>query len=160
MPEKNPITPIGIQNLQEEYRELKHKERPQVVDTVAWAASNGDRSENADYHYGKKRLREIDRRLGYIGKRLDNAEVIDPTKIKSEMVQFGATVTVLTEDDEKKVYSIVGDDESDANVGKICWRSPIAKSLLKAKVDDVVVCKTPQGEKELEIVKIEYKQIL
>ena len=158
--DKSPITPIGLQNLQEEYRKLKHDERPQVVETVHWAAGNGDRSENGDYIYGKKRLREIDKRLRFLGQRLEAIEVVDPAAIKSEQIGFGATVRVLTEEDEEKIYAIVGEDESDASHGKISWKSPVAKALMKATEGDVVSFKTPQGERELEVLEINYKQII
>lgn len=157
MDQRIKITPLGFQALSEEYRKLKHDERPKMVDTVAWAASNGDRSENADYHYGKKRLREIDRRLKFIGQRLDNLEIIDPSKISSDKVEFGATVTILTEDDEQQVLSLVGEDESDLQAGKINWLSPIGKALLGARVGDWVTFTTPKGEREVEVLHLEYK---
>ena len=156
---KNYITPAGFRRLQEEFRQLKSKERPEVVEVVAWAASNGDRSENADYHYGKKRLREIDRRLGFLSRQMENAEIVDPTTITANTVRFGATVTILDEDEREKTYSIVGADESDPDAGKISWLSPIARALLKAKEGDFVTVKSPQGERDLEIIKIRYIEI-
>ncbi|MCB9030147.1 MAG: transcription elongation factor GreB [Deltaproteobacteria bacterium] len=154
--EKNYITPQGLQKLQEEFRELKSVERPQIVETVAWAAANGDRSENADYQYGKRRLRQIDKRLEFLTKRLDICEVIDPSTIKSDRVLFGATVTIEDEDGEEKIYKIVGVDEIDTDSGLISWRSPLGKALFKAKVGDYVTFQTPGGEREVEILKINY----
>lgn len=155
----NYITPSGLQQIQEEYQRLKHVERPEIVETVSWAASLGDRSENGDYIYGKKRLREIDSRLRYLGERLDKVELIDPTKKSSDKVEFGATVDVIDEDGNKKTYKIVGVDETDAEVGKVSWLSPIGKALLNSKVDDFVNFKTPKGDRELEIVSIRYEFI-
>lgn len=153
----NYITPIGAQALQDELKELKYDERPKLVDTIAWAAANGDRSENADYIYGKRRLREIDKRIEFILKRLDLAEVIDPATIKSTKILFGATVTVLDEDENKKTYKIFGVDEVDLDKLQISWRSPIGSALLNKSVGDVVTVTTPKGERELEVLKIEYK---
>ena len=155
--EKNYITPAGLEKIRAEYQELKKVERPKIVEIVSWAASLGDRSENADYQYGKKRLREIDRRLRFLGERLDSVEVVDPKTIKSDKVKFGATVTIVDEDDSKKVYQIVGADESEPENGKISWLSPIAKALMNSKVDDFVTVRTGAGERELEVIKIEYK---
>jgi len=157
--EKNYITPAGFKKLQDEYLELKHNERPRIVDTVAWAASNGDRSENADYIYGKKRLREIDRRLGFLTKQIDSAEVVDPTKIRADTVLFGATVTIVDEQGAKKTYAIVGADESDPEAGKISWVSPLGQALFKAKKGDFVSFKSPQGERDVEIIKISYLEV-
>lgn len=156
---KNYITPAGAAKLQAELRALKYDERPKVVDTVAWAASNGDRSENADYTYGKRRLRQIDRRVEFLIKRLEAAEVIDPAKVQSDQVRFGATVTIRTEDDEEKRYSIVGVDEVDVYKGKISWRSPLANAMLKAREGDVITFTSPKGEQEIEIVAISYVAI-
>lgn len=155
--QKNYMTPTGLKRLQDEYSELLHRERPKVVETVAWAASNGDRSENADYQYGKKRLREIDRRLKFLTDRLDAAEVVDPTKVESEKVLFGATVTISDEEGREFVYQIVGEDELDPKAGKVSWKSPIARALLGKKVDDAVVIQKPAGEEEVVILKVEYK---
>jgi transcription elongation factor GreB len=157
--EKNYITPKGLKKLQDEFQKLKYEERPKVVEVVHWAAGNGDRSENGDYIYGKKRLREIDKRLEFLLKRLDVVEVVDPTTITVSYVAIGATVSVQDDDGNEKVYQIVGADESDPDKGKISWVSPIARALLKAKVDDYVTFKTPSGEKGLEIISIEYKEI-
>lgn len=142
--------------MREELRQLLHEERPKVVETVAWAASNGDRSENGDYIYGKRRLREIDRRIRFLTKRLEEMEVIDPKQQKSEQVVFGATVTVQDEADQNKTYQIVGADETNPSVGKISWNSPIGRALIQKRLGDVVSVDTPQGTVELEILKIEY----
>lgn len=155
--EKNYITPEGLAKLKAEYHELLNRERPRIVVTVTWAASNGDRSENADYQYGKKRLREIDRRLHYLTKRMEAAEVVDPKTLNSERVVFGATVTLLNEDDKAFTYQIVGEDEVIAEQGKISWKSPVAKALLGKKVDDEVIVKKPNSEETFLIQKIEFK---
>lgn len=145
LPNKNYITPEGFAKLREEYQNLMLRERPRVVETVAWAASNGDRSENADYLYGKKRLREIDRRLKFLKGRLEVAEVVDPTKSPKDRVFFGATVTLVDDNQKEKKYLIVGEDEFDLSQGKISWRSPMAKALLGKKEGDEVQIQTPQG---------------
>jgi len=156
---KNYITPAGFKRLQDELYELKHVERPKVTEVVAWAAGNGDRSENADYQYGKRRLREIDRRIRFLTKRIDAAEIVEYTKNSSDQVFFGATVTIRDEDDSLKTYSIVGIDESDLEKGKISWISPLANALFKARVGDWVTFKTPKGTREVEIVEVSYKPI-
>jgi transcription elongation factor GreB len=156
MAQKNYITPEGFQKLKNEYAELLHKERPKVVETVAWAASNGDRSENADYQYGKKRLREIDKRLHFLLSRLESAEVVDPKSIKSDRVVFGATVTIQDESNQIYVYKIVGIDELDPSRGFLSWISPVAKALLGKKVGDVVTVMKPKSTEDFEIEKIEY----
>lgn len=141
---------------------MMSEERPKVVETVAWAASNGDRSENGDYIYGKRRLREIDRRIRFLTQRLDQVEIIDPKKqaaVKSDKVQFGATVLVQDEEGSSKKYCIVGIDETDPAVGKISWISPIGKALLQTRVGDVVNVKTPKGEVELEVLEFYYQEI-
>lgn len=148
---KNYITPQGFEKLKSEYHELLNGERPKVVETVAWAASNGDRSENADYQYGKKRLREIDRRLHFLQKRMEAAEIIDPKALKSDKVIFGAKVTIENEDGETHTYQIVGEDELDIKQNKISWKSPVAKALLGKKLDDEVRIHKPAGE-ELVII--------
>lgn len=154
---KNYITPAGLQKLKEELHELNHGERPQVVATVAWAASNGDRSENADYIYGKRRLREIDRRIRFLVKQIEVAEVVDPAKIQSKTIVFGATVTVASEEGQERTYQIVGENELDPNNGKVSWRSPLARALMgKAEGDEALIQK-PQGEESLEILKVRYK---
>ena len=154
---KNYITPEGLEAIKNRYKQLKYGERPEVVKTVSWAAENGDRSENADYQYGKKRLRAIDRELGFLGKRIRSAEVIDPQKVlKKDIVSFGATVTILNEDDQEKTYSIVGADEVDIAKGKISWLSPLASALMNAKVSDTVQFRSPKGIQEIEVIKIRF----
>jgi len=156
---KNYITQKGFDRLKAEVHELMNVERPKVVEVVAWAASNGDRSENADYTYGKKRLREIDRKLRFLQKRLDRAVVVQPELQKGDRVLFGATVTVEDENGALRIFKIVGIDETDAKEGKISWISPIGKSLLQARVGDTVLLHTPKGEDELEVKKIEFLPI-
>lgn len=156
---KNYITPPGFQRLKAEIHELLTVERPKVVDVVAWAASNGDRSENADYQYGKKRLREIDKRIRFLQKRVDAAVVVDPAAQKGDRVLFGATVTVRDEGENDRTYRIVGIDETDVKGGKISWVSPIGQALLQAKLGDFVVLKTPKGDEELEIINVKYLPI-
>lgn len=156
---KNYITPAGFKRLQDEFKDLKQRERPEVTRVVAWAAGNGDRSENADYTYGKRRLREIDRRLRFLSIRIENAEVIDPLTVKSDQILFGATVTILNEDDQQRTYTIVGTDEVDVAKGRISWASPLAMALHKARVDDVVTVRAPEGNREIEIIKIQYLPI-
>jgi transcription elongation factor GreB len=156
---KNYITPGGAAKLKEELHFLLSVDRPKVVETVAWAASNGDRSENADYIYGKRRLREIDRRIRFLQKRLDAAEIVDPSLQTADRVLFGATVLIADEAAAKRQYQIVGIDETDAKQGRVSWISPIGKALLQARVGDFVILKTPKGEEELEVLKIEYQAI-
>jgi len=157
---KNYITPAGHKRLKDEALHLLNKERPELVKVVAWAASNGDRSENADYIYGKRRLREIDRRIRFLTKRLDVAEVIDPaTREATDQVFFGATVTVADEDGKESVYSIVGIDEADVTRGRISWISPLARTLVKRREGDEVALKTPGGTQTIEIVRVEYKAL-
>lgn len=157
MESKNYITPAGIARLKKEYHELMHVERPKVVETVAWAAGNGDRSENADYIYGKRRLREIDKRVRFLTGRIENAEVVDPSTLKSEKIVFGAKVTFLNSEEKPMTYQIVGEDESDLKSGKISWKSPLAKALLGKKVTDEVEIKKPVGDSEFIIIeKVEY----
>lgn len=154
---KNYMTPNGFAAMQHELRELLYGERPKVVETVAWAAGNGDRSENGDYIYGKKRLREIDRRVRYLSKRLESAEVVDPARQKHlQQVFFGATVTYAREDDSEHTVTLVGIDEIDVERGKISWIAPMAKALLKARVGDRVELKTPGGVEAIEVVAIRY----
>lgn len=156
---KNYITTRGLERLKAEVHELLWIERPKVVEVVAWAASNGDRSENADYQYGKKRLREIDRRLRFLQKRIDLAEVVDPAQQSGPKVLFGATVDVIDEDGNPRVYRIVGIDETDAKTGKVSWISPVGQALLQAVEGDAVVLKMPKGEEELEITRVRYLPI-
>ncbi|MGA7178162.1 MAG: transcription elongation factor GreB [Thiobacillaceae bacterium] len=153
---KNYMTPMGYIHMKEEFDHLWKIERPKLVDTITWAASNGDRSENGDYIYGKKRLREIDRRIRYLSKRLDNAEVVDPaSREDTDQVFFGATVTVDNAGEEES-YSIVGIDEADPGKNRISWVAPLALALLKAKEGDFVTLQTPGGKKELEILRVRY----
>ena len=156
---KNYITPNGAERLKSELKKLLQEERPELVKVIQWAASNGDRSENADYIYGKRRLREIDRRIRFLSKRLEIAEIIDPTSQKSDAVLFGATVTVLNEEGQQKRYSIVGVDETNIKLGLISWVSPVGKALLQSKEGDTVTIHTPKGEEDWTIEKIEYKPI-
>lgn len=155
---KNYITPAGLKRLQEELRTLRDQERPEVVRTVAWAASNGDRSENADYIYGKRRLREIDKRIGFLKKRLESVEIVDPEKQKSDRVLFGATVEVQTEE-KKKIFAIVGLDEVDISKGHISWLSPLGSALLGKQLGDVFIYRAPRGDEELEILAISYQRL-
>lgn len=155
---KNYVTPFGFSELQNELRHLFNEERPKIVETVRWAASNGDRSENGDYIYGKKRLREIDRRVRYLTKRLESAEIIDPKRQQGlTQVFFGATVTYLQEDGVEKTVKIVGIDEADLSKNKISWISPVAKALLKSQVGDQVKLHTPAGTEIIEILAIKYQ---
>lgn len=151
------MTPAGHDALKSELQELLYKARPDIVQVVAWAASNGDRSENGDYLYGKKRLREIDRRIRFLTKRLEIAEVVNPVTVKSDKVQFGARVTYANEDGVKKKIQIVGIDEIAPSEGKISWISPLAKAFLGQPVGETVTFVSPKGEEELEILKIEYR---
>ena len=155
----NYITPKGHKKLVDELEQLLRVERPEVTKLVQWAASNGDRSENADYLYGKRRLREIDRRVRFLTQRLDAAIVVDPATLNSEKVQFGATLEVTDEEGNIRKYSIVGVDEVDTARGRISWQSPIGKSLLGKQLGDEVLVKIPAGEVTLEIVKITYQPI-
>jgi transcription elongation factor GreB len=154
---KNYMTPTGAAALQEELRKLMREERPKIVETVAWAASNGDRSENGDYIYGKKRLREIDRRVRYLTKRLESAEIVDPTRQQGlEQVFFGATVTYAKDDGTELTVKIVGIDEANLELHKISWLSPVAKALMKARASDTVELRTPAGAEMLEVLKVVY----
>lgn len=152
----NYITPEGFKRLQEEFRQLFHDERPKLVETVAWAAGNGDRSENGDYIYGKRRLREIDKRLKFLRDRIESARVVNPKEIQSEKVVFGATVTIEDEDGNKRTYSIVGEDEIEPGKNKISWKSPMAKALLGKKMGDEIEIQRPTGVLIAEIRKIEF----
>ncbi|PIT80424.1 transcription elongation factor GreB [Limnohabitans sp. JirII-29] len=154
---KNYITPQGYAVLRAELFDLMDNERPRMVEIVHWAASNGDRSENGDYHYGKKRLREIDRRIRFLTKRLEIAEVTDPSVHQgSDQVFFGATVTYIDEADVERTVTILGIDEADSLKGQVSWISPIARALLKAREGDVVKLVTPVGVQEVEVVEVRY----
>jgi transcription elongation factor GreB len=153
---KNYITPRGYRRMQEELARLWKVERPPVVTTVTWAAGNGDRSENGDYIYGKKKLREIDRRIRFLSKRLDVAVVVDNSGKTHQRVHFGATVTFQYESGSEREVTIVGVDELDSGDERISWRSPLAKALLTAEVGDTVTLRAPRGLERLEIVAVRY----
>ena len=153
---KNYVTPAGLAALQEEFRKLR-EERTKVVEIVSWAAGNGDRSENGDYIYGKKRLREIDQRVRYLTKRIESAEMVDPERQKNQdQVFFGATVEYARKDNSQQKVTIVGIDEAEFANGKISWRSPVARALIKAHVGDVIEFRTPSGLETVEVLAIEY----
>lgn len=157
MDRPNYITPAGYAALSAEYRQLLGEERPKLVDVIAWAAGNGDRSENGDYIYGRKRLREIDRRAGFLAKRMKAAKVVDPAQQPDRSkVYFGATVTIADEDDNHRVLTIVGDDETDAGDGRIGWNAPLARALRGSGVGDVRRVELPGGEREYEVLAIAY----
>jgi transcription elongation factor GreB len=157
---KNYITPGGYRKLKEELDRLWKVERPELVKTITWAASNGDRSENGDYIYGKKRLREIDRRVRFLRKRLELAEVVDPAQRgECDQVFFGATVTVCDSNGCESSYGIVGVDEADVGIGLISWISPLARTLLKLHEGEVAILRTPIGIQELEIVSVSYREL-
>jgi transcription elongation factor GreB len=157
---RNYMTPAGWQRMKDELYQLVHKERPEVVNVVSWAAGNGDRSENGDYLYGKRRLREIDRRIRFLTKRLEIAEVVDPeTREATDQVFFGATVTVWRQSGEEQTLSIVGIDEVDLSQGRVSWISPIARTLLKAREGDVVRLRTPAGFEDIEILNVQYRKL-
>ena len=153
----NYITPAGYAALRGEYDRLFATERPALVETIALAAGNGDRSENGDYIYGRKRLREIDRRLGWLAKRMKAAKVIDPARAEDRSrVWFGATVTIADEDDNQRVLTLVGDDEAEAGAGRVGWNAPIARALRGATVGDLRRVLLPAGEKEYEVIAVTY----
>jgi transcription elongation factor GreB len=155
---KNYMTPAGFKRFRDEREQLARVERPKIVEIVSWAAGNGDRSENGDYLYGKKRLREIDRRLRFLTKRLEVAEVVDPQRQQGlDRVFFGATVTYANARDEELTVTLVGVDEADMERGQISWVSPVARALMKAKVGDRVEVKTPAGPEPIEVLDIEYR---
>lgn len=154
---KNYITPEGLERMRAELKQLRSVERPKVVEVVSWAAGNGDRSENGDYIYGKRRLREIDRRIRFLLKRLEIAEPVDPALQKNrDQVFFGATVTYVDEQDVERTVRIVGVDEARIEQGEISWVSPVARALLKARVGDTVEMLTPTGRESLEVLAIRY----
>ena len=153
----NYITPAGFRRLREEYEALFGVERPKLVETISWAAGNGDRSENGDYIYGRKRLREVDRRIGFLSRRMKAAKVVDPaTQLDKNRVLFGATVTLADEEDNERVVTLVGEDEADAGAGLVSWNSPIAIAIRGAAVGDLRRVRLPSGEKEYEVVSITY----
>lgn len=154
---KNYVTPAGYRALVDELDNLWRIERPRIVEIVSWAAGNGDRSENGDYLYGKKRLREIDRRVRFLRKRIERSEIVDPARqTNRSRVFFGATVTYSEEDGNETTVTIVGVDEADMDRGKVSWVSPIARALLKAEVGDTVVLRTPAGRREIVVEEIRY----
>jgi len=153
----NYITPQGYQRLRARYDELFSIERPKLVETIAWAAGNGDRSENGDYIYGRKRLREIDRELNHLSRRMKAAQVVDPARQQDRSrVFFGATVTLVDEEDRERTVTLVGEDEADAGAGLISWRSPLAHALKGAAVGDVRRVMLPSGPREHEVLAIRY----
>ena len=157
-PAKNYISPAGYARLKAELKQLVEAERPEVVRTVSWAAKNGDRSENGDYLYGKKRLREIDRRVRFLIKRLEAAAVVDAAGRDSAQVFFGATVRLKASGKDRTI-TIVGVDETDTAKGRVSWISPVARALLKARAGDKVVLQTPGGTEELEIIEVRYDPV-
>jgi len=153
----NYITPEGYRRLHEEYQQLFSIERPKLVETISWAAGNGDRSENGDYIYGRKKLREIDRRLGYLAKVMKEAKQVDPSRQPTrDQVRFGATVELADENDERRTLTIVGDDEADASAGLIGWSAPFARALIGARIGDERIVRLPAGEKSYEVIAITY----
>jgi len=156
-PKSNPVTPAGYAAMKARYDHLLGTERPEIVEIVSWAAGNGDRSENGDYLYGRKRMREIDRELSHLARRMKTARVIDPVEQPDKSrAFFGATVTLADEDDNERVVTLVGDDEQDASSGRIGWSSPLARALKGASVGDLRNVNLPSGAKEWEIVAIAY----
>jgi transcription elongation factor GreB len=155
---KNYITPAGYRSLKEEFSRLWDIERPKLIETIAWAASNGDRSENADYLYGKRRLREIDRRLRFLSHRLERAEIVDNAGQDRSRVYFGATVTYADQAGRERTVTIVGVDEVDPARGRVSWVAPVAKALLKAREGDVVTLRTPAGPEHIEVIAIRYDE--
>lgn len=153
----NYITPAGYSALKAEYDALFGTERPALVETIAWAAGNGDRSENGDYIYGRKRLREIDRRLGFLARRMKAARVVDPSEQPDKSrIWFGATVELADDDDARRTVTLVGDDEAEAGDGRIGWNSPLARALRGAAVGDLRTVQLPAGPKEWEVMTISY----
>ena len=156
-PPSNPVTPAGIAAMKARYDHLFGTERPEMVEIVSWAAGNGDRSENGDYLYGRKRLREIDRELAHLSKRMKAARVIDPAQQPDQSrVFFGASVELADEEDARKIVTLVGDDEQDAGAGRIGWSSPMARALKGAEVGDVRTVRLPSGTREWEVMAISY----
>jgi transcription elongation factor GreB len=156
-PRPRVITPEGFGRIRSEYEELFGVERPKLVETISWAAANGDRSENGDYIYGRKRLRELDRRLSHLSRIMKAAKVVDPAaQSVRDQVRFGATVELADEDDNRRTLTIVGDDEADAALGRIGWNAPLARALVGARVGDERTVRLPSGEKSYEVVSIAY----
>ncbi|MBU6165295.1 MAG: GreA/GreB family elongation factor [Alphaproteobacteria bacterium] len=154
---ENPITPAGMAALRARYDGLLHGERPQIVEVVRWAAGNGDRSENGDYIYGRKRLREIDRELAHLARRMAAARVIDPAgQTERDRVLFGCTVTIADDDDNRRTLTLIGDDEQDVGAGRIGWSAPMARALRGARVGDVRQLRLPAGEKQWEVLAISW----
>jgi len=157
---RNYITPAGHARLKDELEHLVKRERPHVVEVVAWAASNGDRSENGDYIYGKRRLREIDRRIRFLTKRIENAEIVDPLRHgDNDQIFFGARVTIAEADGVENTYTIVGVDETDVAQGRISWISPLARALIKAREGDSIRFQSPVGVREIDILEVSYEVI-
>ena len=151
------ITPDGIARIRAEYEQLFGTERPKLVETISWAPPHGDRSENGDYIYGRKRLREIDRRISHLSRIMKEAKVVDPASQTSrDQVRFGATVELADEDDKRRTLTIVGDDEADAATGRIGWSAPLARALIGARVGDERIVRLPAGEKSYEVMEIRY----
>lgn len=155
---ESPITPAGFAAMRQRYEQLFMVERPKMVETVSWAAGNGDRSENGDYIYGRRRLREIDRELSHLSRRMKAVRIVDPSQQEDRArAWFGATVTVADEDDKERIVTLVGEDEADASAGRISWRSPFARALRGAAIGDLRRVDLPAGSKEYEVIAIAYK---
>ena len=152
------ITPAGFARIRAEYDTLFGSERPKLVETIAWAAANGDRSENGDYIYGRKRLREIDRRLSYLGRVMKVAKVVDPSSQSTDQVRFGATVELADEDNNQRIITIVGDDEADATEGRVGWSAPLARAIVGARIGDERVVRLPSAEKSYVVIAIGYPE--
>jgi transcription elongation factor GreB len=153
------ITPPGFARIRAEYEQLFGSERPKLVETISWAAANGDRSENGDYIYGRKRLREIDRRISYLSKVMKTAKIVDPAhQEQRDTVRFGATVELADEQDDRRIITLVGEDEADASAGQVSWAAPIARALVGAKVGDERIVRLPAGEKSYEVMAIRYPE--
>lgn len=156
----NYITPAGYDALKGEYETLFSKERPALVEIISWAAGNGDRSENGDYIYGRKKLREIDRRLTFLSRRMKAAQIVDPAEQHDkDRIYFGATVTLIDEEDQQRIVTLVGEDEADASSGRVSWVSPMANALKRAEVGDCRTVRLPAGPKDYEIVEISYPKM-
>lgn len=151
------ITPGGLERIRDEYRQLFSDERPKLVEIISWAAANGDRSENGDYIYGRKKLREIDRRLSHLSRIMKAAKVVDPAQqVARDVVRFGATIELADEHDSSRTLTIVGDDEADASSGRIGWSAPLARALVGARIGDERIVRLPSGEKSYEVISIIY----